>query len=56
MENAKGVKVNHYKVALHLAKMFNSSEFECEGVKCVKVGSKYVKVSNEVYNAIKNLK
>ena len=56
MENKKGVKVNHYKVALRLAKMFNSAEFECEGIKYVKVDSKYVKVSNEVYNAIKNLK
>tara|TARA_R100001510_G_C7595656_1_gene163865 strand:- start:656 stop:826 length:171 start_codon:yes stop_codon:yes gene_type:complete len=56
MKNAKGVKVNHYKIALGLAKMFNSSEFECEGIKYVKVGSKYVKVSKEVYNAIKNLK
>ena len=56
MENAKGVKVNHLKVAIHMAKIFNCQEFECEGVKYVKVGSKYVKVSNEVYNAIKNLK
>jgi|6_EtaG_2_1085325.scaffolds.fasta_scaffold20359_1 hypothetical protein len=56
MKNKKGVKVNHYKIALSLAKMFNSAEFGCEGVKYVKVGNKYVKVNDELYKAIKNLK
>jgi hypothetical protein len=52
----KGIKPNYYKIALKLAKMFNSSEFECLGVKYIKVNNKYVKVSEALYKAIKDLK
>ncbi len=47
MKNKKGVKVDHLKVATHMAKMFNSDEFECEGIKYVKSGTKYVKASKK---------
>ena len=54
--NKKGIKPDHLKIGLALAKTFNSAEFEVEGVKYVKVNNKYVKVSQALYKAIKAIK
>ena len=39
----KPIKVDYYRLALKLAMMFNSSEFEAEGVKYIKIDGKYIK-------------
>ena len=39
----KPIKVDYYKLALKLARMFDSSEFEAQGVKYIKVDGKYIK-------------